>query len=118
MCRAALTNCIGNTATPARRWQVCTPQDMHNDIQDVLGQNYGVPDDVDEDELLGELDALEADMAFEAEESAAQGAVPSYLQVRRVCSNRCVQGLDSLLMRRCSTGSAELKHKWVSRPLA
>jgi charged multivesicular body protein 5 len=54
--------------------------DMHNDIQDVLGQNYGVPDDVDEDELLGELDALEADMAFEAEETAAQGAVPSYLQ--------------------------------------
>lgn len=57
-------------------------QDMHNDIQDVLGQNYGVPDDVDEDELLGELDALEADMAFEADESAAQGTVPSYLQVR------------------------------------
>lgn len=55
---------------------------MHNDIQDVLGQNYGVPDDVDEDELLGELDALEADMAFEAEETAAQGAVPSYLQAR------------------------------------
>jgi Snf7 len=59
-----------------------SPQDMHNDIQDVLGQNYGVPDDVDEDELLGELDALEADMAFEAEETAAQGAVPSYLQAR------------------------------------
>jgi charged multivesicular body protein 5 len=54
--------------------------DMHNDIQDVLGQNYGVPDDIDEDELLGELDALEADMAFQAEESVAHGAVPAYLQ--------------------------------------
>jgi len=53
--------------------------DMHNDIQEVLGQNYGVPDDIDEEELLGELDALEADMAFEAEEQAA-GALPSYLQ--------------------------------------
>lgn len=53
--------------------------DMHNDIQDVLGQNYGVPDDIDEDELLGELDALEADMQFEAEENASN-SVPSYLQ--------------------------------------
>lgn len=75
---------------------------MHNDIQDVLGQNYGVPDDVDEDELLGELDALEADMAFEAEETAAQGAVPSYLQARP-CAHCCcidvapgLQGLSFL----------------------
>ena len=63
---------------------------MHNDIQDVLGQNYGVPDDVDEDELLGELDALEADMAFEAEETAAQDAVPSYLQARAHAHSCCV----------------------------
>jgi Snf7 len=68
--------------SPAAERMFVLPQDMHNDIQDVLGQNYGVPDDVDEDELLGELDALEADMAFEAEETAAQGAVPSYLQAR------------------------------------
>ncbi len=66
----------------------CGAQDMHNDIQDVLGQNYGVPDDIDEDELLGELDALEADMAFQAEETAAHGAVPSYLQVRP-CTKNC-----------------------------
>ena len=54
------------------------PQDMHNDIQDVLGQNYGVPDDIDEDDLMGELDALEADMTFETEHEAA--GVPAYLQ--------------------------------------
>ena len=47
----------------------------------MLGQNYGVPDDIDEEELLGELDDLEADMAFEAERGAASGTVPSYLQV-------------------------------------
>lgn len=52
--------------------------DMHNDIQDVLGQSYGVPDDIDESDLMGELDALEADMA--EEEHAASSGVPSYLQ--------------------------------------
>jgi hypothetical protein len=55
-------------------------QDMHKGIQDALGQNYGVPDDIDEEELLDELDALEADMALEAE-TAIPGEVPSYLQV-------------------------------------
>lgn len=55
---------------------------MHNDIQEVLGQNYGVPDDIDEEDLLGELDALEADMALEAETTGASGAMPSYMQVR------------------------------------
>ena len=53
---------------------------MHNDIQDVLGQNYGVPDDIDEDDLMGELDALEADMSLETEHEAT--GVPAYLQVR------------------------------------
>lgn len=56
-------------------------QDMHNDIQDVLGQSYGVPDDIDEDDLMAELDTLEEDMAQETEYAAASG-VPSYLQVR------------------------------------
>ena len=55
---------------------------MHNDIQDVLGQNYGVPDDIDEDDLMGELDALEADMTLETEHEAA--GVPAYLQVQNL----------------------------------
>lgn len=50
--------------------------DMSNEIQDSLSRSYAVPDDLDEEELLGELDALEADMAAEAE----AGDVPSYLQ--------------------------------------
>ncbi|XP_050941474.1 vacuolar protein sorting-associated protein 60.2-like [Cucumis melo] len=49
--------------------------DVSNEIQETLGRSYNVPDDIDEDELLGELDALEADMGFETE---ADG-VPSYL---------------------------------------
>ncbi|CAN4126377.1 unnamed protein product [Withania somnifera] len=48
--------------------------DVSNEIQESLGRSYSVPDDIDEDELLGELDALEADMDTEAE------GVPSYLQ--------------------------------------
>ncbi|KAK6790340.1 hypothetical protein RDI58_014140 [Solanum bulbocastanum] len=47
--------------------------DVSNEIQETLGRSYGVPDNVDEEELMGELDALEADMEFEE-------GVPSYLQ--------------------------------------
>ncbi|XP_051143691.1 vacuolar protein sorting-associated protein 60.1 [Andrographis paniculata] len=50
--------------------------DVSNEIQESLGRSYNVPDDIDEDELLGELDALEADMGFETEGDG----VPSYLQ--------------------------------------
>lgn len=48
--------------------------DMSNEIQESLGRSYSVPDDIDEDDLMGELDALELDM-----ESESHG-VPSYLQ--------------------------------------
>ncbi|KAF4401216.1 vacuolar protein sorting-associated protein 60.2 [Cannabis sativa] len=50
--------------------------DVSSEIQDTLGRSYSVPDDIDEDELLGELDALEADMGMETESDG----VPSYLQ--------------------------------------
>ncbi|CAL8468439.1 g7979 [Coccomyxa elongata] len=53
--------------------------DMHNELQDVMGQSFGVPDDIDESELMGELDALEDELAMEAENPTA-GGVPSYLQ--------------------------------------
>jgi charged multivesicular body protein 5 len=51
--------------------------DYSNEIQESLGRSYNVPDDIDEDDLLGELDALEADMG--SEDVSADG-VPSYLQ--------------------------------------
>lgn len=50
--------------------------EFSTEIQESLGQSYNVPDDIDEDELLGELDALEADMGTEIESSG----VPAYLQ--------------------------------------
>ncbi|KAJ9685010.1 hypothetical protein PVL29_017153 [Vitis rotundifolia] len=50
--------------------------DISNEIQESLGRSYNVPDDIDEEELLGELDALEVDMGTEMD---ADG-VPSYLQ--------------------------------------
>jgi charged multivesicular body protein 5 len=34
-------------------------QDISNEINETLGQSYGVPDEIDESELMGELDALE-----------------------------------------------------------
>ena len=49
---------------------------MNADIQDAMGRNYAVPDDLDEEELLGELEALEDDLASEV---AAPDATPSYL---------------------------------------
>lgn len=48
--------------------------DVSNEIQETLGRSYSVPDDIDEEELMGELDALEADMESEGD------GVPSYLQ--------------------------------------
>eukprot|EP00898_Chlorokybus_atmophyticus_P008982 jgi/Chlat1/9085/Chrsp96S08366 len=51
--------------------------DYANEMNDVMGRSYGVPEDIDEDELLGELDALETDMISD---SAAAEDVPSYLQ--------------------------------------
>ncbi|KAK6144617.1 hypothetical protein DH2020_021437 [Rehmannia glutinosa] len=50
--------------------------DVSNEIQESLGRSYNVPDDIDEDDLLGELDELEADMGFETEGDG----VPAYLQ--------------------------------------
>ncbi|KAF5200726.1 Charged multivesicular body protein 5-like [Thalictrum thalictroides] len=50
--------------------------DVSNEIQESLGRSYSVPDDIDEEELMGELDALEADMGMETESDG----VPSYLQ--------------------------------------
>ncbi|GAB4816699.1 hypothetical protein N2152v2_003745 [Parachlorella kessleri] len=51
--------------------------DRHNEIQDVLGQTYALPDDVDESDLMDELNALEDDLASEA---VGSGATPAYLQ--------------------------------------
>ncbi|RWR85256.1 vacuolar protein sorting-associated protein 60.2 [Cinnamomum micranthum f. kanehirae] len=50
--------------------------DVSNEIQESLGRSYNVPDDIDEEELMGELDALEADMGMETESDS----VPAYLQ--------------------------------------
>ena len=36
-----------------------------NEIQDVLGESYGLPDDCDEESLMAELDMLEDDIAAE-----------------------------------------------------
>ncbi|XP_020574076.1 charged multivesicular body protein 5-like isoform X1 [Phalaenopsis equestris] len=49
--------------------------DVSTEIQESLGRSYNVPDDIDEEELMGELDALEADMGAESESS-----IPTYLQ--------------------------------------
>ncbi|CAJ0651155.1 8412_t:CDS:2 [Entrophospora sp. SA101] len=45
-----------------------------NDIQETLGRTYGLPEDIDENELEAELDALGDELMFEEEEE------PSYLQ--------------------------------------
>jgi len=46
--------------------------DMNNEIQEVMGRQYGVPDEVDEEDLMNELATLEDEVANEEE-------VPSYL---------------------------------------
>ena len=53
-------------------------QDINNEIQNAMSQNYALPDEIDEDELMGELDGLEDDLAAEMDTA---GGTPSYLQV-------------------------------------
>lgn len=52
--------------------------DLTSEINQMMGQScYAIPDDVDEEDLMHELDALEDDLSAEP----AMGAGPSYLQV-------------------------------------
>ena len=81
---------------------------MHQEIQDVLGQNFGIPDDIDEDELMEELDALEDDLTADTEANA--DGVPSYLQVVPIVS---VQVLASLLSDcRCRNHAYSVTHEF------
>merc|ERR1712093_420998 len=56
--------------------------DQNNEIQEIMADSYGVPDDLDEDDLMDELDMLEADMA--EDEALGIGGVgePDYLSVQ------------------------------------
>ncbi|KAG2236480.1 hypothetical protein INT48_003271 [Thamnidium elegans] len=45
-----------------------------NEVQETLGRSYNLPDDIDEDDLEAELDALGDELEFEDED------IPSYLQ--------------------------------------
>ena len=56
--------------------QMADHMDLANEINEALSANYNLPDEIDEDELMGELDALEAELSLEADTEAA---VPSYL---------------------------------------
>lgn len=53
--------------------------DLSSDINEMLGQSYGVPEDVDEAELMAELDGLEDDLLAEGPAATGAGGVPSYL---------------------------------------
>ncbi|CAB4429527.1 unnamed protein product [Rhizophagus irregularis] len=59
-----------------------------NDIQESLGRTYGVPEDIDEDDLEAELDALGDELNFEEEEE------PSYLQETPELPNTGLGELD------------------------
>ena len=54
--------------------------DQSNDLSEVMGRSYNVPDEVDEDELEAELEALGDE--FEMEEAAKENesGIPSYLE--------------------------------------
>lgn len=67
---------------------------MHNEIQDVLGQSFAIPDGLDEDDLMEELDALDDEMAAELD-SGGRAGVPSYLQVTPYPSPLPTQGMSA-----------------------
>eukprot|EP00457_Paulinella_chromatophora_P017468 gb/GEZN01018519.1/.p1 GENE.gb/GEZN01018519.1/~~gb/GEZN01018519.1/.p1 ORF type:complete len:227 (-),score=64.54 gb/GEZN01018519.1/:37-717(-) len=53
--------------------------ELTNEVQEAMGRTYGVPEEIDEDELMGELDALGEELDKELEEEAEVEEVPAYL---------------------------------------
>jgi len=56
--------------------------EMTNEVNEALGRNYNVPDDIDEDDLMDELDALEDELGeeeLEGQTADAEGAIPAYM---------------------------------------
>jgi charged multivesicular body protein 5 len=49
--------------------------EMNNDIQEALGRQFDVPDELDEDDLLDELEALDDELEMEEESSS----LPAYV---------------------------------------
>ena len=54
--------------------------DQSNDISEIFGRSYNVPDEVDEEELEAELDALGDEFDLEDEIKDGEGVIPSYLE--------------------------------------
>ena len=52
--------------------------EISNEINDALGRTYDVPEDIDEDDLMDELDALEFEM--QEEDLTKEAEVPAYMQ--------------------------------------
>lgn len=52
--------------------------DVNEELQETMARNYAVPDDIDEEELDAELEALGEELDFEA--ANAESGVPSYLE--------------------------------------
>lgn len=52
----------------------------HEEMQEILGRSFAVDADVDEDELMGELDMIEDELALEAAAPTSNSAVPAFLE--------------------------------------
>ena len=57
-------------------------QEQSSEIQDILGRSFDAPDEVDDEEVLGELDALDEELDVEDElpPEASDATPSSYLQ--------------------------------------
>ena len=51
----------------------------HEEMQEILGRSFAVDADVDEEELMGELDLIEDELALEPAAPAAADATPAFL---------------------------------------
>jgi charged multivesicular body protein 5 len=52
----------------------------HEEMQEIMGRSFAVDADVDEEELMGELDLIEDELALEASAPASNAAVPAFLE--------------------------------------
>ncbi|CAG8814857.1 36797_t:CDS:2 [Gigaspora margarita] len=76
-----------------------------NEIQETLGRTYGLPEDIDEEELEAELEALDDELNFEEEEE------PSYLQeTPELNSGLELEGANPLTMQDPGLSEAPVKN--------
>lgn len=70
--------------------------EMSEEVNDMLGQSYAVPDDLDETDLLDELEALDDDLEFNIEEETPSCKFVKHILIVDLVSAQSAANKESL----------------------